>query len=306
MPAPRLRALRALDGAAPAAQLSHPALSPAGDPVDSRPFVKWAGGKRRLLEELLEGVPPGFRRYHEPFVGGGALFFGLAGRIARPGQWATLSDANIRLVRTWRAVQNDVEGLILRLRDYAEAHTEEQFYAVRAIDVDAFSDDSDVAAWFIYLNKTAYNGLYRVNRKGGFNVPVGRYADPQICDPEGLRSASRALRGAHIEHSGFDGVLDRALPGDFVYFDPPYVPASGTADFTKYTADGFTLHDQARLRDVAAALKARGVHVLLSNSDTEPVRELYGRGFDHRTVLCGRAINSRASSRGRVAELLIS
>ncbi|MFM2247548.1 MAG: adenine methylase [Pseudomonadota bacterium] len=302
MPAPSLRALPRPS----AQQLAHPGLLPAQPPAQARPFVKWAGGKRRLIDELLEGAPAGFRRYHEPFVGGGALFFALAGRYVRPGAWASLSDVNIRLVRTWRAVQNDVEGLILRLKDYAEAHDEEQFYAVRAIDVDKFDDDTDVAAWFIYLNKTAYNGLYRVNRSGGFNVPLGRYADPQICDPDGLRLASRALAGAHIEHAAFDSVLDRALPGDFVYFDPPYVPVSHTADFTSYTADGFSMADQARLRDVAAALKDRGVHVLLSNSDTATVRELYQGSFHHRTVLCGRAINSRASSRGRVAELLIS
>ena len=302
MPAPALRALPRTG----AQQLAHPGLLPAQPPTTARPFVKWAGGKRRLLDELLDGAPAGFRRYHEPFVGGGALFFALAGRVVRPGAWASLSDVNLRLVRTWRAVQNDVERLIVRLQDYAEAHDEEQFYAVRAIDVDAFDDDADVAAWFIYLNKTAYNGLYRVNRKGGFNVPLGRYADPQICDPEGLRAASAALAGAHIEHAPYTSVLDRALPGDFVYFDPPYVPVSDTADFTSYTADGFTMRDQAELRDVAAALKDRGVHVLLSNSDTEQVRALYHDRFAQKMVLCGRAINSRAANRGRVSELLIS
>lgn len=287
-------------------QLTHPGLEPHEVPVQAGPFVKWAGGKRRLLSELLSQTPVEFGTYHEPFVGGGALFFGLAGQRLREGNWAVLSDANLRLVRTWRAVKNDVEGLIARLEDYARAHSEEQFYAVRALQPDNFELDADVAAWFIYLNKTAYNGLYRVNRKGGFNVPLGRYDDPQICDAKGLRAASRALAQAQIHHSPFDGVLERAQPGDFVYFDPPYVPMSSTSDFTSYTADGFTLSDQERLRDVARALKSRGCTVLLSNSDTPKVRELYEEPFEQRRVWCGRAINSRAVSRGPVAELLIS
>lgn len=273
----------------------------------AQPFVKWAGGKRRLLSDLLAHTPASFTRYHEPFVGGGALFFSLAS--ARPparGPWATLSDANLRLVRTYRAVRDDPGGLIRRLRVMADTHDEDRFHEVRAIDPDALDDDADVAAWFIYLNKTAFNGLYRVNRRGRFNVPIGRYASPAICDEDVLLSASAALQGADIVHAGFEAVLDRAAPGDFVYFDPPYVPVSETASFKEYTSDGFTIDDQARLRDVAAALKMRDVQVLLSNSDTQPVRELYRQGFDQARVWCGRAINSKASGRGRVAELLIS
>ena len=273
----------------------------------SRPFVKWAGGKRRLLNDLRPLIPEHFGRYHEPFVGGGALFFNLASRRnPEPEPWATLSDANRRLVRTYRAVRDVPDRLLERLAQLESDHDKDHFYAVRALDPDSFVDDVEVAAWFIYLNKTAFNGLYRVNRKGRFNVPIGRYDRPNICDPSAIRAASAALQGAEIHNEGFEKVLDRAQPGDVVYFDPPYVPASKTASFTDYTRDGFTIDDQARLRDVASELKLRGVRVILSNSDVPVVRDLYRSGFDLQTVKCGRSINSKASARGRVGELLIT
>lgn len=280
-------------------------------PAVAKPFIKWAGGKRRLVPELIRRAPAGFGRYHEPFMGGAALFFGLTTERVSSGvpadrPWATLSDTNLRLVRTFRAVRDDVEGVIARLEDYAVGHDSDQYYAVRALAVDEMELDADVAAWFIYLNKTGFNGLYRVNRKGGFNVPIGRYKNPRVCDADNLRAASRALQSTEVLHETFDAVLDRAEPGDLVYFDPPYVPASTTASFTSYTKVGFSLEDQRRLRDVAHALKERGVSVLLSNSDTPPVRSLYRRGFTKRQVMMTRAINSKASKRGAVAELIIS
>jgi DNA adenine methylase len=289
------------------------ALAPSNDPLSldavapaPKPFIKWVGGKRRLVPELLRQAPSRFGRYHEPFVGGGALFFGLAEEHAGRDRWACISDTNLRLVRTYRAVRDDVEGLVARLRDYAEAHDKDQYYAVRALDVDAMEHDADVGAWFIYLNKTGFNGLYRVNRKGGFNVPMGRYKNPNICDDENLRACSRALQGVDIRHEGYEKAARRAVEGDFVYFDPPYVPASATANFTAYTRDGFGLAEQEKLRDVARDLKKRGVRVILSNSDTPPVRSLYQRGFAKRQVMMTRAVNSRASKRGSVPELLIS
>jgi DNA adenine methylase len=273
----------------------------------SRPFVKWAGGKRRLLSDLKPLIPEHFGRYHEPFVGGGALFFHLASRrhpSTKP--WASLSDANRRLVRTYRAVRDAPERLLARLARLETDHDKEHFYSIRALDPDAFVDDVEVAAWFIYLNKTAFNGLYRVNRKGRFNVPIGRYDRPNICDTKAIRAASIALQGAEIQNEGFESVLERAQPGDVVYFDPPYVPASKTASFTDYTRAGFTLEDQTRLRDIAAELKLNGIRVILSNSDTAVVRDLYRSGFDLGTVKCGRSINSKATGRGRVGELLIT
>ena len=270
-----------------------------------KPFIKWVGGKRRLLDDLLVEIPENFSRYHEPFVGGGALFFSLARKVEKKGRWATLSDANQRLVRTFRAVRDEVDLVVMKLREYARGHSQEHFYAVRAMNVDAM-DDVETAAWFIYLNKTAFNGLYRVNRKGGFNVPIGRYANPRICDEPALRIASWALQGAEIHHEDFGTVADRADAGDVVYFDPPYVPASDSANFTSYTRDGFTMADQTRLRDVASDLKMRDVQVMLSNSDTPEVRDLYRQGFDHKRVLCGRAINCKGGKRGRVGELVIT
>jgi DNA adenine methylase len=276
-----------------------------GAPPAARPFIKWVGGKRRLVPTLLRQAPSDFGNYHEPFVGGGALFFALANQTPQAKRWANLSDQNLRLIRTYRAVRDDVEGLIARLRDYAESHDKDQYYAVRALAVDAMEDDADAAAWFIYLNKTGFNGLYRVNQKGGFNVPIGRYAKPNVCDGDNLRAASRILQGVDIRHEGFESVVGRAKAGDFVYFDPPYVPASGTANFTAYTRSGFGPAEQERLRDVARSLKNKGVRVILSNSDTAPVRTLYQRGFRKSQVMVARAVNSRASARGAVPELLI-
>jgi DNA adenine methylase len=264
----------------------------------ARPFLKWAGGKRQLLTELLHHTPRNLRRYHEPFLGGGALFFAL-----KPAR-AVLSDVNLRLIRTYRGVKSDVEGVIELLEGYRERHSSEFFYELREVDIDRGSD-AEVAAWFIYLNKTGFNGLYRVNRDNRFNVPFGRYARPAICDSVTLRACARALKGAEILHIDFEQAVERAERGDFVYFDPPYAPLSATASFTSYTSGGFDAAAQERLRDTARKLKRRGVRVLLSNSDMPLVRELYKSGFKVEEVSALRPVNSKASKRGAVTELLI-
>lgn len=265
-------------------------------PRRAGPFLKWAGGKRQLLPHLLEQAPDAFGTYHEPFVGGGALFFALGP------ERAVLSDLNERLIRTYAAVRDDVEAVIERLAGYP--HEREFFDRLRAAEIDSGSD-VDVAAWLIYLNKTAYNGLYRVNRMGRFNAPFGRYENPNICDAEALRACSAALAGSQLHHEDFAAVLGRAAAGDFVYFDPPYAPLSLTANFTNYTHHGFSAHDQVRLRDVARELKARGVRVMLSNSNAEHVRALYADGFTTVEVAATRLINSRADRRGHVTELIL-
>jgi DNA adenine methylase len=273
------------------------AVSPLDGPAASaRPFVKWAGGKRQLLPELLRRCPPAFGRYFEPFLGGGALFFAL-----RPRE-ATLADVNARLIRTYEGIRDDVDGVIGLLSGYR--HDEAFFYEMREWDIDTRSD-AEVAAWFIYLNKTGYNGLYRVNKGDRFNVPFGRYDNPTICDPPLLRACSAALRGAHLVVEDFEPVARRAKEGDFVYFDPPYAPLSATSSFTSYTSTGFGPEQQTLLRDLALDLKRRGVQVLLSNSATPFVRELYGEGFDVREVSATRMVNSKASGRGAITELLI-
>ena len=262
----------------------------------ARPFLKWAGGKRQLLKELRKHVPKKIKTYHEPMIGGGAFFFDL-----KPGQ-AVLSDSNERLVRTFRGVRDSVEEVIAHLSSYP--HSKPFFLEMRSRDIDSAAD-AEVAAWMIYLNKTCFNGLYRVNSKDRFNVPFGRYKDPLICDPELLRACSKVLEGAEINHEDFKAVLDRAEPGDFVYFDPPYVPLSDTSSFTSYTSGGFGIDDQRRLRDTAGKLKRRGVHVLLSNSSSPLVHQLYDEGFEHREVSARRAINSKGGLRGPVGELII-
>ena len=260
-----------------------------------KPFLKWVGGKRQLLPELLARVPRGFDTYFEPFLGGGALFFSLLP------EKAVLSDTNERLVRTYRAVRDNVDELIAELATYP--HDRVFFEELRRIDVDAL-DDTQVAAWMIYLNKTGFNGLYRVNKSGGFNVPFGRYKNPRICDPDRLFLASEALQRAEILHASFSEVTKLAKPGDFVYFDPPYVPLSETSSFTSYTKDGFGISEQRHLRNIAENLKAREVDVLLSNSSAGAVFDLY-ENFEIEEVYATRAINSKASARGKVAEVLI-
>ncbi|MGH7436376.1 MAG: DNA adenine methylase [Polyangiaceae bacterium] len=262
----------------------------------ARPFLKWAGGKRQLLPHLLRHVPPHMGRYFEPFVGGGALFF-----AARPAR-ATLADVNARLVRAYRGVAGQVDEVVRLLRGYL--HDSDFYYRLRAKAIDGHSD-AEVAAWFIYLNRTGYNGLYRVNRRNEFNVPFGRYANPTVCDEPTLRACAVALSDTTLQVDDFENVVAGARRGDFVYFDPPYAPLSATSSFTSYTATGFGPEDQKRLRDVAMKLKRRGVHVLLSNSSAPAVKELYGEGFEVLEVPAMRMVNSRGTGRGAVAELVI-
>ena len=266
-----------------------------------RPFLKWVGGKRGLLPMLGAHAPATFGRYHEPFVGGGALFFHLAQKRTLP-RGAVLSDNNERLMRAYQGVRDSVEDVIHLLKSYP--HDKDFYLRMRARNIDD-RPDAEVAAWLIYVNRTGFNGLYRVNQKNEFNVPFGDYTKPKICDPENLRACSRALAKADLRCEPFDLVAERAEPGDFVYFDPPYVPLSATSSFTSYTANGFGLPHQQKLRDVARALKSRGVHVLVSNSSAPLVRELYGEGFFTVEVKAARSVNSRGDGRGKVVELLM-
>ena len=268
----------------------------AGVPEDkAAPFLKWVGGKTSLLPELLRHVPPRLRRYHEPFVGGGALFFAVAPRRA------TLSDNNAELVHCYRQIRDDVYAVLdaLALHVYEKAH----YQTIRALEPRQLTPAAR-AARFIYLNKTCFNGLWRVNRAGRFNVPIGRYKNPRFHDPGTLLAAHRALAGIEILHHPFEVALARTAPGDFVYLDPPYDPVSATSSFASYTPDGFTWDDQKRLARSCIALNRRGVRFLLSNSATARIRELY-RGFEQRLVRAPRFINSKADSRGRVDELLV-
>lgn len=269
--------------------------------VQARPFIKWAGGKSRLIEQYKPFLPTEFERYHEPFLGGGALFFYLAPMLQAQGKQAFLSDLNPELVNVYQCVQGEVEGVIELLAAHKEQHGKTHYYEVRS---HLPANPLARAARFIYLNKTCYNGLYRENSKGGFNVPIGRYKNPKICAPDLLRAASSALQIANISERPFSNVLDYAKDADdFVYFDPPYHPLSETSRFTAYSRYRFGVEQQTALRDVIAQLAIRRVKVLASNSDCPFIRELYA-DFDVKTIEAARSINSKASKRGKITEVL--
>lgn len=274
-----------------------------------RPFIKWAGGKGQLLPELIRHMPRQFRRYYEPFVGGAALFYHLhnTGRLA---DGAVLSDYNPELIDCYTVVRDDVETLIRLLIEHHEHRlSSEYFLQVRRWDREpGFVQRSQVerAARAIFLNRTCYNGLYRLNRKSQFNAPFGYYKNPLIYDAENLRAASAALHNVDLRVADFAEVLTLAEPGDLVYFDPPYVPVSATAAFTHYTGQTFGPADQRRLASVFRQLAERSVSVMLSNSDTPLSREIYvADQFFHSTVLASRKINCDGRKRGNVEELIV-
>lgn len=283
-------------GRIPLAQHSFP---PAPEPAS--PFVKWVGGKGRILSQLRPLLPQGveFMRHVEPFIGGGAMFF------SRQPRRALLCDINLSLITTYEAVRDEVERVIAELEILAASHNETFYYKLRRRYNRAdHATSASRAAMFIYLNKTCFNGLHRVNRRGEFNVPIGRYKNPNICNADGLRAASVALQEVDLHCTGFEELLRTCRPGDFVYFDPPYEPLSRTSSFTSYATDGFAQEDQARLRDVYQELDRRGCKLMLSNSDVPFIRELYGK-FHISSVAAPRAINCDAKKRGRVSEVVV-
>ena len=295
-----------------------------------RPILKWAGGKRQLLPALRPYYPPTFSRYIEPFLGSGAVFLDCHNRGLLDSCEVQLSDINADVIGCYRMVRDEVETVIESLRALDAGHRVDgarHFYAVRDEQFNALrrgihaSPDPAkaytpaLAAMLIYLNRTGYNGLFRLNSRGGFNVPVGRYARVTICDAPNLRRLSAALRRPRltVEVRRFEEALGDGRPGDFVYLDPPYAPVSRTAQFTSYTAARFGPDEQARLQQTVVALARLGARVLLSNSIAPDIRRLYAdsvearsAGLRAKTVEARRAINSRASRRGAVREYLIT
>lgn len=272
-----------------------------------KPFVKWAGGKGQLLDQFEPLFPKVFENYVEPFVGGGAVFFHLAGK-GLVGQGTVLNDLNHEIMNCYRVIRDHVDKLIPELRGY-EAHNtdEDYFYEVRKRDRQpGFAQRSPVerAARTLFLNRTCYNGLYRVNSKGQFNVPFGRYSNPTICDEDNLQAVSLALQGVRLYSQDFSRCPDWAAPGDFVYFDPPYHPLSETASFTSYTKDAFEESDQIRLAQVFRELDEKGCKVMLSNSYTPFIRQLY-EGYRQEPVSATRAINSNSDGRGAIKEIVV-
>ena len=281
-------------------------------PAAARSFVKWAGGKAQIAAKLAALAPPRAATYYEPFAGGGALFFRLAADPGRRPRRAVLNDLNAELMTAYGVVRDRPAPLARRLGELEAGYLAlgpggraERYYEVRA---QAPADPLEVAARLIFLNKTCFNGLYRVNRDGRFNVPHGRYARPRILDRDALLAASAALAGAELRNVDFEEACAGAGPGDFVYFDPPFVPLSATSRFTSYTAGNFGREDQKRLKWRADDLHARGAAVLISNSPHEWVRGLYegGRHYRIASIPARRAINARGDGRGPVGELAIA
>ena len=295
-----------------------------------RPFLKWAGGKRQLLPVLRGFYPESPAGYFEPFLGSGAVFFDLINRGLLRDQRVTLSDDNADLIGCYLRVRDSLEAVIAELDSLANGHAQAgnafyrevrdaRFNPARKAWFETGGIPADypphLAAMLIYLNRTGFNGLFRLNSKGGYNVPPGRYDRPRIVDRPLLTAVSQILSRphVHIEHGSFDRVLAVACAGDFVYFDPPYAPLTPTSNFRHYTGRGFETRDQEHLQRVVIALAARGVHVLLSNSTAPEITELYERnpaahaaGIRAWRVPARRAINSRAERRGRVDELVVS
>jgi DNA adenine methylase len=266
-----------------------------------RPIVKWAGGKRSLLSTFEPLLPDGFEgmRLLEPFAGGAAMFFGARSPTA------VLSDINAALIETYEAVRDDVHGVVAHLSELAARHSVSQYYAVRdRFNQRQFACAAELGAAFLYLNKTCFNGLYRVNRAGEFNVPIGRHKALAIVDVRALTTASVRLRMARLSVASFESVLDEARSGDFVYLDPPYVPRSGSSNFSAYAATGFSDADQARLCEVFRELSARGIPAMASNSDTPRVRALYD-AWPVQQIWARRSIGAAAAARGAVPELVI-
>ena len=274
----------------------------------ARPFLKWAGGKAKLAPQIVASMPASVSGYVEPFAGAAAVFFAV--EAERPQMRATLNDANAELIETFTVLRDDRDALLLELEALSGSYhsldatgRRDLYYEARASSP---ATPVQRAARFIFLNKTCYNGLFRVNSGGGFNVPHGRYKNPRILDSELLTACSAALQYADLRTEDFADICAAARPGEFVYLDPPYHPLSSTANFTGYTRADFGRADQARLKDSFEDLSRRGVAAMLSNSDHEFVRGLYeGLGYQIRTVTMSRAINSRGSGRQPVGELLI-
>lgn len=266
------------------------------------PVVKWAGGKRQLLETYEPLLPREFTTYCEPFLGGGALLFHL-----QP-EKAYVNDSNVELIQMYEVIRDDVEALIASLEKHKNEST--YFYAIRAWDRDPVFYQSlskiDRAARMIYLNKTCYNGLFRVNSAGHFNTPFGHYKNPNIVNAATLRAVSAYLNQADIHFTCLDyaEVLPKLPHGAFVYFDPPYDPVTNTANFTSYTRDGFTQEDQIRLRACCDDLQRRGIRFMLSNSATPFILEQYAN-YHITTVYANRAVNSDSTKRGQVPEVVV-
>ena len=272
--------------------------------VTLQPFTKWTGGKRQLLPVIRELIPKTYNRYFEPFVGGGALFFDLAPKDA------VINDFNAELINCYQQIKDNPQELIEILKVHQEYNSKEYYLDLRSADRDERIDmmsEVQRAARILYMLRVDFNGLYRVNSKNQFNVPYGRYKNPKIVDEELISAISVYLNNNQLEIKTGDfekAVLD-VQPGDFVYFDPPYIPLSETSAFTSYTHEGFSFADQVRLRDAFKRLSDTGAYVMLSNSSSALVEELY-KDFNIHYVEATRTNGAKSSSRGKISEIIVT
>lgn len=271
----------------------------------AKPFLKWVGGKGQLLEQFQSLLPKKFNTYYEPFVGGGAVFFSINHNRAH------INDINETLIQTYVHIKEDTEKLIKALKKLekkfllkTQEERKEFYYSVREKYNSLPTQDFNRALYFLFFNKTAFNGIYRENSKGGFNVPMGSYANPKIVDEENIREVSKVLTSTKITSGSFVDAVKNAKAGDFVYFDPPYHPLSETSSFTSYSKDSFTKEDQIKLRDLFVELDKRGVYVMLSNSSAPFIKEIYS-GYKQIPVYATRMINSKSDKRGKISEVVI-
>lgn len=265
-------------------------------------FIKWAGGKKKLIEQFNPFFPQKIERFFDPFVGGGSVAFFIIKKY-KPKE-VFLSDINQELINCYIVIKNDVENLINELKKLKTTHNKETYYKIRAQDPGSLSP-VERAARFIYLNKTCYNGLYRVNSKGQFNVPIGEYKNPSIYSEEDLREISQLLKNTKIEAMHFSEIIKRVKKGDFVYFDPPYYPLKKGKSFTTYTKDNFLERDQIELEELFTQLNKTGSKLMLSNSDTDFIKNLY-KNYNIHTVNAARMINCVATKRGIIKEVLVT
>jgi DNA adenine methylase len=271
-------------------------LPPENRAVRARPFLRWAGGKRWLLKNYSHHFPVAYRRYVEPFIGGGAVFFGVAPESA------LIADSNSELIATYKGLRNDLASVLDQLRVHAKRHGERYYYEVRD---ERPTTNVAIAARMIYLNKACWNGLYRVNGNGDFNVPYGDVSPPRI-DEERLRLVSKALRIADIENQDFERTINSVRRRDFVFVDPPYTVRHNKNGFIKYNQKIFSWEDQERLAKHLELARQKGAQVVISNADHKSIRDLYSLKFwNHLTVYRSSTLASDASKRGAVSELLI-
>ena len=271
----------------------------------AKPFLKWVGGKGQLLEQFEGLLPKQYNSYFEPFVGGGAVFF------SKPKDKAHINDINKTLVQVYIYIKHDADKVINSLKSLEKEYIskdqlqrKEFYYSLREKYNSLPSEDFDKALYFLFFNKTAFNGIYRENSKGGFNVPMGNYANPKIVDEENIRAVAETLKNTKITSGSFVEAVKDAKAGDFVYFDPPYHPLSETSSFTSYSKDSFTKEDQIKLRDLFVELDKRGVYVMLSNSSAPFVKEIYSN-YRQIPVYATRMINSKSDGRGKISEVVI-